>query len=51
MDKKLKHIAYYTKKVRQEMEKARPQYTSTRLPSRSERLLNYKHMLNEYLVK
>ncbi|MFB7302016.1 hypothetical protein [Heyndrickxia sporothermodurans] len=51
MNKHLKHIAYYTKKVAQEGEKARPRYTGFRNSLRHKRLMMYKSMLNEMLKK
>jgi hypothetical protein len=51
MNKKIKHIAYYTKKVAQEGMKARPRYTGFRNSLRIKRLLSYKRMLNEMLTK
>ena len=47
MNKQMKHIAYYTKKVVQEGEKARPSYKGKRNTYRNNRLLEYKRMLNE----
>lgn len=49
MNKKIKHIAYYTKKVAQEGSKARPSYTGFRNSFRHNRLLMYKKLLNEML--
>jgi hypothetical protein len=49
MNKHLKHIAYYTKKVAQEGAKARPTFTGTRNSYRHNRLLLYKRMLNEMI--
>lgn len=49
MNKHLKHIAYYTKKVAQESAKARPTYTGIRNSFRHKRLLMYKRILNEIL--
>ncbi|MDQ0972425.1 hypothetical protein QFZ31_002303 [Neobacillus niacini] len=50
MNKHLKHIAYYTKKVAQEGEKARPTYTGFRNSIRSKRLFLYKQLLNEMIT-
>lgn len=50
MNKQLKHIAYYTKKVNEEMKKRRPTNTGNLLSNRSNRLMQYKKMLNEYLT-
>ncbi|MED5103149.1 hypothetical protein P9858_23820 [Niallia circulans] len=50
MNKQMKHIAYYTKKVAQEGKKARPSYTGFRNSIRHHRLLMYKKMLNELLT-
>ncbi len=50
MNKQLKHIAYYTKKVNEEMQKRRPNYTGTIFSNRHDRLMQYKKMLNEYLT-
>ena len=49
MTKKLKHLAYYTKKVAQEGSKARPTYIGFRNKYRSNRLMQYKKLLNEML--
>ncbi|MEH7130705.1 hypothetical protein V7103_21145 [Neobacillus drentensis] len=49
MNKKIKHIAYYTKKVAQEGTKARPSYLGIRNSFRSNRLLMYKRLLNEMI--
>jgi hypothetical protein len=49
MNKQMKHIYYYTKKVAQEGAKARPTYTGSRSSYRNNRLLKYKRMLNELL--
>lgn len=46
MNRKMKHIAYYTKKVAQEGAKARPSYIGTRNSIRNNRLLLYKRLLN-----
>lgn len=51
MNKHLKHIAYYTKKVAQEGAKARPTYIGFRNSLRHERLMMYKEMLNEMLTR
>ncbi|MCP1190802.1 hypothetical protein NKR17_17280 [Priestia flexa] len=50
MNKKIKHIAYYTKKVAQEGAKARPTSIVFRNKYRHDRLLKYKKMLNKILV-
>lgn len=49
MNKKIKHIAYYTKKVAQEGAKARPTYIGFRNSLRNKRLLMYKKVLNKML--
>jgi hypothetical protein len=49
MNKQMKHIAYYTKKVAQEGAKARPTYLGSRNSYRNNRLLLYKRMLNEMI--
>ncbi|WP_191090790.1 hypothetical protein [Niallia endozanthoxylica] len=49
MNKQMKHIAYYTKKVAQEGAKARPTYTGFRNSFRHKRLLLYKKLMNEML--
>jgi hypothetical protein len=49
MNKQLKHIAYYTKKVAQEGAKARPTHLGVRNSYRHDRLLMYKRMLNELI--
>ncbi|MGG3467334.1 hypothetical protein ABES02_07420 [Neobacillus pocheonensis] len=41
MNKLMKHIAYYTKKVAQKVEKARPTYFGVRNSYRNNRLLLY----------
>lgn len=51
MNKQIKHIAYYTKKVAQEGAKARPLYTGFRNSLRHERLMMYKKILNEMLTR
>lgn len=50
MNKQMKHIAYYTRKVAQEGTKARPTYIGTRNAFRNNRLLMYKRMLNEMIT-
>jgi hypothetical protein len=49
MNKKVKHIAYFTKKVAQEGVKARPSYIGTRNSFRQNRLLIFKRMLYELI--
>jgi hypothetical protein len=49
MEKQMKHIAYFTKKVAQEGAKARPTYRGTRNSYRHSRLLMYKRLLNEMI--
>lgn len=51
MNKHIKHIAYYTKKVAEEGKKARPTFTGFRNSLRNQRLLMFKEMLNEMLTK
>ncbi|MEH7374368.1 hypothetical protein [Neobacillus drentensis] len=49
MNKQMKHIDYYTKKVAQEGAKASPTYRRSRNPYRNHRLFLYKRVLNEMI--
>jgi hypothetical protein len=49
MNKTVKHIAYFTKKLVQEGAKTRPSYIGTRNSFRHNRLLIFKQVLHELI--